>query len=110
MRAHEGLAEVLTQSSAWSPCWTSHPHEYFCHLRLDPVGLGCGVQGGLLVRPAMVSGWYERYDQGHRALSGQDGPADRHMNVNHDGGVASCNCTARPVADSPGIAQARMSS
>lgn len=61
------------------------------------------------MRPAMASGWYERYDQGHRALSAQD-PGDRHMNVNHDGGVASRSCKAMPVADSPGIARARMSS
>lgn len=70
--------------------------------------LGFGVQGGLLVRPAMASGWYERYDQGYRALRGQDGPANRHMHSNHGGGVASC--IAMPAADLLGTARARMSS
>ena len=54
---------------------------------MDP---GFGVQGGLLVRPAMPSGWYERCDQGYRALGGQDGPANGHLHFNHGGGVAIC--------------------
>lgn len=70
--------------------------------------LGLDLQGGLLVRPPMASGWYERYDQGHQALSGQDGPANRHMHFNHGGGVASC--IAMPLADLLGTARARMSS
>ncbi len=84
---------MLTQSSAWSLSWTTPPHDCFCRGPDPlPVDLGFGVQEGLLVRPAMASGWYARYDQGYRALGGQDGPANKHTHFNHggDGGVAIC--------------------